>query len=224
MILLIPFVAMAGDFFPQANQELEQNLFWAEASSKPESNAAVMNFRVWFKKPPAQVFKVLTDTAHFKQNMNNYDEARVLSKDLFKKIEDAKPQNAEEVMKLIGENRFSSDYNRDPEQNWTDYIFFKFKFPWPFTDRWSVQKARVDETNAAKGEYKYEYKISVGNFKTLFGAWYVLPVPNHPDWSEFRGTYESDAGVPVPKFIIKNATKTGFKKDIESYRKILGEK
>lgn len=213
-----------ADFHPEADAELESTQIWTNAYFKSGSNVAVMQFRVWFKQTPDKVFAVLTDTNSFKSKMSNYKDSRTLTSTLFKTIVDAKPETPEAVIKLIGANQISSTHNRQKGQNWTDYMFLQFNFPWPLTDRWLVQKASVDETNAAKGEYKFSYKMDVGNFQTLFGSWQLKPVEKHPGWTEFYGEYESDAGVSVPKFVTKKAIGTGFRKDIDAYRRILNSK
>ncbi|MFH1358076.1 MAG: hypothetical protein ABII18_13205, partial [bacterium] len=122
-----------------------------------------------------------------------------------------------------GSNKLTSDHNRQKNKNWTDYIYFRFNFPWPLTDRWAVQKVKCNETNWRQHEYKLEYKTHVGNFVELFGYWELVPVKGHPGWTEFRGRYESDAGVSVPKFLTKKAMRSGLKNDVEEYRKILSQ-
>ena len=221
VLFMISFSVQAKEFFPQYTDDLEEKQIWIQVYFKPNSNIAIMNFRVWFKYPPAKVFKVLTDTESFKKKMNNYNDSRTLTKQLAKKILDANPKNADDVRAAIGTNHLTSDYNRQVGHNWTDYIFFDFNFPWPLTDKWVVEKLRVDESNHKKGEYKLDFKMLAGNFKANFGHWELVPVPNHKGWSEFRGSYETDTGISVPKFVTKKGTKLGFKKDIASYRKIL---
>jgi len=220
IFVFLPLMVWA-DFFPGATPQLEERKIWMNVSMKPNSNSAVVHFRVWFEAPPDKVYQVLIDTNNFKNALNNYKDSRALSKEVFKKISDAKPKSAEDVVALIGQNKFESDYNRQKGQNWTDYIYYQFNFPWPLTDRWVVQKVHVDETNASQGEYKYDYKMEVGNFNTLSGFWRLKPVPGHDGWTEFYGRYESDSGVAVPNFVIKKGVRSGLKKDIASYRQIL---
>lgn len=220
-VVLFSQVVSAKSFHSEVDGELEANLIWTNAYFKSGTNSAVMEFRVWFKHPPDEVFEVLTDTDSFKTKMNNYNDARTLTKNLFKSIVDANPKTPEEVVKIIGSNQISSNHNRQKNGGWTDYMFFEFNFPWPLKDRWVVQKVRVDESNAQKGEYQFDYKMAVGNFNTLGGHWELVPVRTHKGWTEFQGRYESDPGVVVPQFVTKKAMIVGFKKDIESYRKIL---
>jgi len=223
ILLLIPALAGAKENFPEVTDELEARQFWAQSYFKPGSNIAVMKFRVWFHSTPDKVFKILTDTNKLKDQLSNFSDSRALTKQLFKQIIESSPHSDEDVVKVIGKNKITSSYNRQRGQNWTDYIYFKFNFPWPLSDRWTVQKVRVDETNHKKGEYKYEYKMHVGNFKTLSGYWELLPVSGRPGWTEFRGRYESNPGVAVPKFITKKAMVSGLKKDVGAYRKVLGK-
>lgn len=221
VILLIPMLVFAKGFYPEADVDLEEELFWTRIYFKPKSHTAVMNFRIWFKHPPQKVWKALTDTASFKAEMNNYNEAKTLTRTLFKKIVDANPKSYREAEKIIGPNQLASNHNRRPRKNWTDYIYFRFNFPWPLTDRWAAQKFKCDETNYRKGQYKIDYKAHAGNFKELIGHWKLKPIPGHSGWTEWQGRYESNAGVAVPKFITKKAMKSGLKKDTETYRKIL---
>lgn len=222
-LFLIPQLTMAK-FHPEADATLEKSQFWTQIYFKPDSETAVMNFRVWFEGAPEDVFKVLTDVASFKEKMNNYNEARVLTPALYKKIQAAYPKDADAVKQLVGSNKISSEHNRQKHQNWTDYAFFEFNFPWPLTDRWAVQKMRIDETNHQKGEYKLDYKMTVGNFKALSGYWRLKPVEGHPHLTEFYGRYESDPGMAVPKFLAKKGMRIGLKKDVEQYRKIIKAK
>jgi hypothetical protein len=221
VLLTIPLATSAKSFHPEANPTLEKDLFWTSSYFKKNSNAGVMTFRVWFKHPANKVWQTLTDTASFKDKMNNYSEAKTLSHVLFKKIVSANPQTYQETENIIGSNKLTSDHNRRKHKNWTDYIYFRFNFPWPLTDRWAVQKVKCNETNWRQHEYKLDYKTYVGNFVTLFGYWELVPVKGHPGWTEFRGRYESDAGISIPKFLSKKAMRSGLKKDVEEYRKIL---
>ncbi len=221
VMILLPSLVLAGDFFPEANVDLEAELFWTNIYFKPNTNTAIMNFRVWFKQPSALVWKTLTDTARFEGDMNNYTRARTLSEVLYKKIVSAESQTFQEVEVIIGANKLTSNHNRIANKNWTDYVYFRFNFPWPLTDRWAVHKIKCDETNFAQNEYKFEYKMTLGNFKGLSGYWHLVPIPGHAGWTEFRGRYESDAGIEVPKFVTKNAMRAGLKKDVEEYRKIM---
>jgi hypothetical protein len=201
--------------------QLTQKNIWMNSYFKSDSTVAVMSFRVWFSQNPQKVFETLTDTNSFKHKMNNYSDARALTSILHKRIIDAQPKSAADVVKLIGANSVDSYHNRQVGQNWTDYMFLSFNFPWPLKDRWVVQRARVDETNAGKGEYKFAYEMTVGSFKSLKGQWNLKPVLGKPGWTEFYGEYVSDAGVPLPKFVTIKAMKTSFEKDVDSYRKIL---
>lgn len=219
--LILPAAVQAKSFFPEADGELQKNLLWVRATHNPGKNVFVMTFRVWFKHLPEQVFQTLTDTNRLKWRLTNFKDSRTLTKILFKKILAAKPHGAEEVVQLIGANQISSWHNRQKRQKWTDYVFYEFNFPWPLSDRWAVQKVRVDETNHEKGKFRYEYKMYLGNFKTLEGRWELLPVPGRPGWTEFRGRYESDPGIAVPHFLTRQGMITGFKKDVAAYRKIL---
>lgn len=219
--LIFPPASFAKNPDADVEEQLQQKNIWVSAFFKSDSNVAVLRFRVWFAQNPQKVFEALTDTKSFKYKMNNYSDAQTLTSILHKKITDAKPQNAQDVVKLIGVNSVDSYHNRQVGQNWTDYMFLSFNFPWPLKDRWLVQRAHVDETNASKGEYKFAYEMTVGSFKSLKGQWNLKPVSGKPGWTEFYGEYVSDAGVALPKFVTVKAMKASFQKDVDSYRKIL---
>lgn len=216
-------LAVADDFFDGVPKELEEEHLVLKVDFDEEGKAARVRFRVWFQYAPDKVYKVLSDTMSFGPELSNFKTSRTLSKQVYKAIIDAKPSDAEGVLRIIGKNRFESDYNRQKDQNWTDYIFFEFNFPWPLADRWSVKKYRFDETNHNKGEYKADYKMYLGNFKKLEGGWRLRPAPGKPGWTEFYGDYYSDAGLSVPKFLVKKGVKTGFKKDMDDYRRLLSK-
>lgn len=223
LLLLVPGLVQAKAFHPEADGDLEKKMFWATSYFKPGTNVAVMNFRVWFQYPPEQVFQILIDTNRLKHWLDNFNDSRALTKQLFKNIINGNPRSHKEVVQIIGDNKISSRYNRQKGRNWTDYVYFQFNLPWPLTDRWAVQKVKVDETNFNKGNYRYDYKMHVGNFKKLEGYWELIPAPGHPGWTEFRGRYESNPGIPVPKFIMRKAAVTGLRKDVGAYRRVLNK-
>lgn len=220
LLLTLPTLATAKNFFPEGADELEAAGFWGQAYFKPGTNTGVMDFRAWFEAPPKKVFETLTDTNNLQHWLTNYNTSRTLTREIFKHIEDARPQKHEDVMKIIEPNYLASHHNRQRGKDWTDYIFLEFNFPWPVNDRWAVHKVKVDESNHKKDEYKYEYKMTVGNLKTLTGWWELLPVPGKLGWTEFRGHYESDPGIVVPHFITKSAMRAGVKKDVDAYREL----
>jgi hypothetical protein len=222
IFLAVSGTAAAGDFHPEANAELDQNHFWSEVNFQPNSNVIVTNFRALFDKPANKVFPTLIDTNGLPRVHGNYEDAAELDKSTFDAIVSASPKDADAVKPLI--KKAASGTGRNAGGRWTRYEYLNFNFPWPLSNRWTVQKADIDESGAAKGHYRYVYKMHVGNFKALDGFWELVPVAGKPGWTEFRGSYKSDAGVALPKFVTKSAAKTGLKRDVEDNRRVLGSK
>lgn len=209
----------AGEFHPEADPDLVKDNFWADINFAPGSNVIVANFRAWFNKPADQVYKKLIDTNGLPALHGNYEDAAALSKSTFDAIVAAQPQDAAAVKPLV--KKVASESGRASGGRWTRYEYLNFNFPWPLSNRWTVQKVDVDESGASQGHYRYNYKMLVGNFKALHGYWELVPVAGKPGWTEFRGSYESDAGVALPKFVTKSAAKTGIKRDVEDNRRAL---
>lgn len=224
ILLILPTFTTASDFHPEVKEELEKENFWADINFESGSTSTVTEFRVWFEHPAEKVFRVLIDTNNFPQVHNNYEDAAILTKDAFDALVKAKPANIEALAPLIKDEKIPSESGRESGGKWTRYEYVNFNFPWPLSNRWSVQKAEIDESGAATNQYRYEYVMYVGNFEVLKGYWELVPVADKPGITEFRGSYISDPGIPLPKFITKTATKTGLKRDVEDNRKILANK
>lgn len=199
-------------------KDLQKDNIWIGVNFDKESTAAQIHFRVWFKGTPEKAFKVLTDTNSLK-SLSNFNDARTLTRKMFQKADALQPQKSEDVIKSISGNQIASDHNRIPRKNWTNYAFFEFNFPWPLSDRWALQKIRIDETNYHQGEYKYKYQTIHGNMKVLKGEWKLKPLKDKKGWVEWYGEYETDPGVSAPKFMLKKGVVSGFKKDVKEYRK-----
>ena len=223
LFLLIARSSLAEDFHPEVAAELATSHFWADISFQPDSNVAVVEFRVWFEFPVEKVFPALININAFPQVHAKYTDAMALSKSSFDAIVAAKPQDAAALQPYLNSGKTDSYAGRASGNSWTRYEYASFNFPWPLANRWSVQKTVIDESQARDGIYRYDYKMAVGNFTTLSGAWTLMPVPGKPGWSEFRGRYESDPGIPIPKFIAKIATRTGMKRDVDDNRRILAK-
>lgn len=224
-LFLFPVMALAGfsKFHSEADEVVKKDKFWSAVSFK-SGGTTVMEFRVVYEFPVHEVFKVLADTNNLKNYHSTYLASKTLTKDLFEKIKDLKPTSGEEAEKIIGDNNISSFYSRKRGNDWTAYGFYNVNFPWPLANRWFIQKIKVDESEAGKGFYRYEYKMHLGNLNKLEGYWELLPVPGNPEWTEFRGKYESDVGIPVPRFAARKIAKMGLKKDVEDNRRVLKAK
>lgn len=218
ILLFFSQTALAQTFHPEAKSDLEKDNFWADVTFDSNSTNTVTVFRVWFKASPEKVFPFLTDTNSFPKIHDNYDDAAVLDKSTFDQIVNAKPENVEALKTLIQGKKQPSFTGRQKGGNWTRYEFVSFHFPWPLANRWSVQKVNITES---PNKYRYDYKMHVGNFKSLSGYWELVSIEGKPGWSEFRGRYLSDPGIPLPKVVTKAATKKGLKKDVEDIRGLL---
>lgn len=223
-LLGLPTLTWAADFHPEVKDELEKENFWADVNFKSGSTSTVTEFRAWFEYPAEKVFHVLIDTNSFPEVHGNYEDAAVLPKDAFDAVVKAKPADVEALAPLIKGKTIPSESGRKAGAKWTRYEYVNFNFPWPLSNRWSVQKVEIDESQASQGRYRYDYLMYVGNFEVLKGYWELVPVADKPGWTEFRGSYVSDPGIPLPKFVTKTATKTGLKRDVDDNRKILASK
>lgn len=218
--------AFAGsDFHPEADEELKASLNWVSVDFKPGTTTTVSEFRFWYQAECKKVFPLLIDTNNMPKWHKAYEDARTLTEEHFQKIVAAKPATLEELQKLIGDARVKSDTNRDPNGRWTDYVYQNFNFPWPLSNRWGVMKMRVDESNGpTKQEYRLEFKAVVSNFITNEGFWELVPVTSQPGMCEWRGHYESDPGIPLPKLVTKQGVKVGLKREVEENRALLKAK
>lgn len=220
-LLFVPSLGHAYNVFhPEADTELKETHIWTKINCK-KSGETFATIRAWYPFPPEKVFQVITDTNHFSKIHKSYLDSYTLTETVFEEIVAANPQSADEVLKLIKDKKMDSFAHRNQNQNWKTYIYVNFDFPWPITNRWALQKISVDESNAPKGEYKYSYKMKVGNFKYLKGYWELLPIPDKPGWTEFRGQYESDANMALPPFVVKKALRLSLKKDFEENKKAI---
>jgi len=199
-------------FHPEKDAVVYSEKFWAEVNFKGD-NTAVTQFRVIYEAPAATVFEHLIDTNSLKKYHDNYADSRTLSLAHFNLILEKKPATYQELIEDIGDAKRTNSENRQVGKDWTDYWYMRFNLPWPFTDKWVVQKAKIDESESSKGYYRVEYKLEHGNIKNLKGWWEVVAVPEKPQWSEFRGETESDPGVTLPQFLAKNIFKSTLSKE-----------
>lgn len=208
--------ARADDaFHPEAAAELEKNREWVSVSFKQGSTVMVTAFRFWYPFDAKSVYPLLTDTNSFPKLHKSYFDARTLNEQIYETIQDQKPNSVEALVKLLGDTRVKSDFHRQPDGHWNDYFYQNFNFPWPLSNRWTVTKARIDESKATKGRYRLEFKMLIGNFKSNEGWWELVPIPGQPQWCEWRGRYESDPGIPMPRFVTKQGVKVGLKREVE---------
>ncbi|MBX7148740.1 hypothetical protein K1X76_06600 [bacterium] len=202
-------------FHPEADADLEKDGVWVRTFFKKEETAALTVFRAYIPYTPDKAWEVLTDTNTWKSRHNDFKDAFTLTKSEAELVAAKNPVNVKDFYSLVGTPVHPSHLNRQKGGNWTSYVFQRFNFPWPLTDRWAVVEIRNDETNAGKGEYKYEYKTRGGNFKWLKGYWALMPHPTKKGWTEFRGEYKSDPGIDVPHFLAKSVVKSSIKNNVK---------
>lgn len=221
MMVLVSFKAQAYDVFhPEADANLKSGQPW-QVVVFDNNSASRVYFRSWYPYPADAVWKVLTDTNRWKDVISDYADSRTLNKEQFDLANEKKPDSAKALLDLIGSQTFASNNDRVAGKVWTSYVYQRFKLPWPLSDRWMIMRVKNDETNADKGSYSYDYKMTLGNFKDLKGHWELLPIPDKPGWTEFRGEYTSDAGISIPHFLAKSIYKSSQQKTTQAHLKEL---
>jgi len=202
-------------FHPEKDALVYGDKFWAEVEFKGV-NTGVTQFRVIFEAPAKMVFEQLIDTNNLKKYHASYADSRCLTEANFNTIVTQKPATDTDLITLIQDAHIANLQNRKEGSSWIDYWYFRFNLPWPLSDKWVVQKAKVDETNAAQNEYRVEYKMEHGNVALLKGWWEVVEVPGRPGWTEFRGETESDPGIPMPNFLARSTFKSSLRKEFDT--------
>lgn len=217
---LFSFPAFAeNSFYPEALQTLQEGKTWVEVTFKGTKGTTV--FRAWFSYPAEEVWKVLIDANLWKKIHSDYTDSRTLDINQYKMVAKLKPTHVKAFYEIVGEEIFPSFYGRQKEGQWESYVFQRLNLPWPLADRWNVLKIKNDESNSHQGIYRYEFKMVTGNFKDLKGWWELLPVSGKPGWTEFRGQYESDPGISIPKVLAKKIFKSSMRKSVENDIKVL---
>lgn len=216
--------ALDSNFHPEALPDLEKENGWVKVSFKKGKTGAAAVFRFWIPFKARDVWPVLIDTNAWKDNYGDYTDSRALDRNQYQMVEQRKPGQIKAFYELVGEQVFPSELGRQVGGTWTSYVFQRFNLPWPLADRWLVMKVKNDETRAASGYYRYDYKFTAGNFKELKGYWELVPIPGKPGWTEFRGQYESDPGIEVPHFLTRSLFKSSMQKDVKVNIGILEKK
>lgn len=211
-------------FYPEARETLEEGKAWNKTFFKRHNTMVKNVCRAWYPYPANKVWKVLIDTNSWKDLHSDYTDSRTLDRNQFELVKEKKPINVKGFYELVGEQIFSSYYNRRAGGVWTSYVFQRFNFPWPLKDRWVVMKIKNNESKAGKGRYRYDYKTYAGTFKELKGYWELLPIPGKPGWTEFRSEYKADPGIQVPRFITRAVYKASMRRSVKQYTKVLAGK
>jgi hypothetical protein len=215
--------AVADDnFYSHADEQLESEHFWMQTSFDKSAITAV--FRAWIPYKAEQVWNVLNDVNHWAKMHKDFTDARAISADFSRTIEAGRPQTIDDVMLILGNHRVASFNGQDVGHNWTQYFFQRLNLPWPFNDRWSLIKAKADESNHKKNQYQYDYKILVGNMKDLRGHWKLMPVPQWPGWTEWRGEYTSDPDLHFPKFVARKVVTQSMERSMQEKLKELAKR
>lgn len=213
--------SMAYDnFHPEADSVLEEKGVWSQTIYKSLTTTST-EFRVWFPFPPREVFELLADTNLWKEVHSDYTDSRAMTLQQYNLVAEKRPADVKEFYALIGEESPASFHGRQAGGVWTSYAFQRLNLPWPISDRWFVIKIKNDESQAFQGEYRYDYKMLMGNGKELKGYWELLPVKGKKGWTEFRGEYKVDVGIQVPQMIGKAIFKASIKRSAEENREVL---
>jgi len=216
--LAIAQTAQAQSFHPEGDADLAKDGIWVDVTFSGTNTTST--FRAKYNHAPDKVFEVLTDTASMAAlHKGNYADARTLDKATFDKIIETKPKSVEDLLLLIGDTRLKSEHNRNKGSRWTDYTYCNFNFPWPLSNRWTVNTTKVDESGSVDGHYKFTFTMAVGNFTTTNGYWELVPSAN--GGTEFRGVYNSDPGIDLPKFATKLGTKMAMKREYDENKATL---
>lgn len=220
-LILIPLLALAVDFHPEAQEQLEKENFWAGMVFTNDERYSVTSVRAWYNHPPETLFLYLSDTNLYVKVHKNYNDSRALNRKVFEGIMLKRPDSVEAVLSAIGNHQVESFANRKPGQHWKSYAFLNFNLPWPLANRWMVQEIMVDESRASEGYYRFDYETKIGNFKALKGYWELVPIKDKPGWTEYRAQYISNPGIPIPKFVAEKAAIISIRKDYEENKAVL---
>lgn len=208
-------VSAYNSFHPEKDALVYGDKFWAEVVFKG-ANTGVTQFRVIYEAPANMVFAQLIDTNNLQKYHSSYADSRCLTESTYNTIIVQKPAGYADLITLIQDAHIPDLQNQKIGGLWTDYWYLRFNLPWPLSDKWVVQKVKVDESHADKNEYRVEYKMEHGNLKILKGWWEVVEVPGRPGWTEFRGETESDPGIPMPNFLARSTFKSSLRKEFET--------
>lgn len=221
VLIMIPLFALAVDFHPEAQAQLEKENFWAGVVFTNDERYSVTSVRAWYNHPPEKLFLYLADTNLYVKVHKNYKDSKALSPKVFEDILVKQADSVESVLATIGSNQMESFAKRKAGQKWKSHAFLNFDLPWPLANRWMVQEITVDESRAAEGYYRFDYEVKLGNFKALKGYWELLPIKDKPGWTEYRCQYVSNPGIPIPKFVAEKAALISIRKDFEENRVVL---
>ena len=218
LCLTIALTAQAQGFHPEGDSDIAKDGIWVDVAFAGTNT--ISTFRAKYNHSPDKVFEILTDTDSMAAlHQGNYSDARTLDKATFDKVAQAKPKSVEELLLIIGETRLKSYHNRSKGSRWTDYTYSNFNFPWPLSNRWTVNEIKIDESGSLNGLYKFTFTMAVGNFTTTTGYWELVPTPD--GGTEFRGIYKSDPGIALPKFATKLGTKMAMKREYDENKATL---
>ncbi|MDO8462052.1 MAG: SRPBCC family protein [Deltaproteobacteria bacterium] len=87
-------------------------------------------------------------------------------------------------------------------QVWDGYLFEVYDFPWPVTNRWSVNQLTMDERARDQKQYQLNWQMLVGTFRVSHGFFKLEPYSRNPSLSHLRMTLVNDPGLHVPQPLI----------------------
>lgn len=206
-------------FYPEVDPELDEEKIWVQTAFDKNTTNVRTSFRAWLPHSAKILWPIMIDTNNWKNISKDYNDSRALDGSMAKLLENKQPKDIKELYKLIGDKNVESYEGRLKDGKWISHAFQRFAFPFPLKDRWAVIKIKNDESDSAKGYYRYDYKMIASNFKKLEGYWELINIPEKPGWTEWRGYYESDPGIHVPHFLTKSIYRSSLKKSAETYSK-----
>ena len=97
--------------------------------------------------------------------------------------------------------------------------FQYYDFPWPVSDRWVLLKVSHNERQRRAGAFKASWVMVKGNVKTVTGYFLVTPFKNNPDRALVSYQIDSDAGISVPRFLLRYGTNRILPKVMQALRR-----
>lgn len=108
---------------------------------------------------------------------------------------------------------------RSRGKTWEAHAFQYYDFPWPVSDRWVLLKVSHDETRHRSGELVARWVMLYGNVKSVTGYFRLTPFKKDPERTLVSYHVGSDAGIPVPRFLVRYGTNRLLPKVVHALRR-----
>lgn len=109
--------------------------------------------------------------------------------------------------------------DRRPGKIWRANAFQYYDFPWPVSDRWVLLKVTHDERRSEAFEFTARWLMLTGNVKSGSGYFHITPFQDDPSRSLVSYRIDSDAGIPVPRFLVRYGTNRVLPRIIHALRR-----